>query len=74
MSAYREQLDWIRVLVKALKSDGYIDPSVPDGWALALIDQLIWIAWDQVSRGKVGADAGPELALRTLLSGIGPRQ
>ncbi len=73
ISAYKAQLDWIRALVKELKADGHIDPEVPDSWALALIDQLIWIGWDQVSRGRVSAAAAPKLAVRTLISGLGPQ-
>ena len=71
VSAYREQLDWIRGLVADLKTDGHIAGGVPDSWALALIDQLIWIGWDQVSRGRVTAEEAPELAVRTLLNGLG---
>ena len=44
----------------------------PDSWVLAQIDQLIWTAWDQGSRGHVSGDEASALAVRTLISGLGP--
>ena len=71
VAAYRAQLEWVKTLVTDLKADGHMATDVPDAWALAQIDQLIWTAWDQVSRGHLDADQAPALAVRTLLRGLG---
>ena len=71
VAAYRAQLQWVKALIADLKREGHIDASVPDSWALAQIDQLVWTAWDQVSRGHIKAADAPSLALRTLVHGLG---
>lgn len=70
MDAYQAQLQWVEALVQDLKIEGYLDSKVPDTWALALIDQLIWTAWDQVSKGYLSVSDASALALRTLLQGL----
>lgn len=70
-AAYRDQLRWVRALVADLKRDGYLDTDVPDQWALAQIDQLIWSAWEFVSRGHTKNEDAVALAVRTLLQGLG---
>jgi AcrR family transcriptional regulator len=71
IEAYRAQLRWVEALVSDLKIEGHLDPEVPDSWALALIDQLIWSAWEQVSRGYLSESDAADLAVRTLLRGLG---
>jgi len=71
IEAYGIQLQWVDALVSDLKTQGHLDPQVPNSWALALIDQLIWSAWAQVSGGNLSESAAVALAVRTLLNGIG---
>ena len=70
VAAYRAQLSWVKTLIGDLKADGHMAADVPDTWALAQIDQQVWIAWDQVSRGHLSAEEAPALAVRTLLHGL----
>ncbi|MEM1434368.1 MAG: TetR/AcrR family transcriptional regulator [Pseudomonadota bacterium] len=71
-AAYAAQLDWLKQLIRTLKADGHVDPELPEEWVLALIDQLIWTAWEQASRGLIRVQEAPRLALRTLLKGVQP--
>ena len=74
IEAYQAQLLWVEELVSDLKVEGHLDPDIPDSWALALIDQLIWTAWEQVSRGYLKEADAPALAVRTLLTGLGGKR
>lgn len=68
---YAKQLAWLVGLVQALKLEGVVDSQIPDRWAVAQIDQLIWSAWHEVASGQLAAAAAPALALRTFARGVG---
>ena len=72
-SRYREQIDWVRELVGALRADGVVATDIPASWAVAQIDQLIWVAWREVSAGRLALADAPDLAVRTLINGLGER-
>lgn len=68
---YAAQVEGLRVLVDDLRAQGHVAEDVPDAWAMALADQLIWTAWSAADAGVDHADAA-RLATRTFLRGIGP--
>ena len=56
----------------ALKAEGVIAPDVPRSWAVANIDTQVWLAWSEVAAGRLAPAHAADLALRTLLEGLGP--
>ena len=70
-AGYKTQLDWATALVEHLKKEGAIAHDVPTRWAVAQVDQLIWTGWTAVSTGGLSPGDAAELALRTLLNGLG---
>lgn len=69
--AHEAQIDWIRALIEQLKGERAIAGEVPTSWAVALVDQVIFTAWTVVSTGELSTDEAAELALRSLLKGLG---
>ena len=69
---YAEELDWLGHLVDALKADGVIAADAPRSWAVANIDAQVWLAWSEVAAGNLAPAHAADLALRTLLEGLGP--
>ncbi len=69
---YAEELDWLGHLVDELKADGVIAADVPRSWAVANIDAQVWLAWSEVAAGSLAPAHAADLALRTLLKGLGP--
>ena len=68
---YEEDLAWVARLVDALKAEGVIAPDVPRSWAVANIDTQVWLAWSEVAAGRLAPAHAADLALRTLLEGLG---
>ncbi len=68
---YAEQVESLRALVEALREEGRVSPRVPTAWAMALIDQLIWMAWSLVASGEVASREAASLSVRTVLEGLG---
>lgn len=68
---YQEELDWLTDLVEALKKDGDVAQEIPTSWAVAQIDQLIWVAWSEVGKGNLRIEDAPALAMRTFTKGHG---
>jgi len=68
---HREELAWVEKLVVDLQTERTIDPSIPIGWAVATIDNLIWQAWREMHEGRLAPVDAPRLALRTVLGGLG---
>ncbi|MDE0201121.1 MAG: helix-turn-helix domain containing protein [Rhodospirillaceae bacterium] len=68
---YQEDLDWIARLVDDLKREGVIAAEVPHNWAVVNIDAQIWIAWSEVAAGNLAPAHAADLAIRTLLEGLG---
>ena len=69
---YAEELDWLAHLVDDLKAEGVIAADVPRSWAVVNIDAQIWVAWSEVAAGNLAPAHAADLALRTLLEGLGP--
>ena len=69
---YAEELDWLGHLVDELKAEGVIAAAVPRSWAVANIDAQVWLAWSEVAAGNLAPAHAADLALRTLLEGLGP--
>jgi len=69
---YADELDWLARLVDDLKAEGVIATDVPRSWAAANIDAQIWLAWSEVAAGNLAPAHAADLALRTLLEGLGP--
>ena len=70
-AGYEAQLNWTTALVEDLRTEGVIGQDVPTRWAVAQIDQLIWVAWTAVSEWGLSPDDTAALAQRTLLNGLG---
>ena len=70
-AGYQEQLEWVTALIGHLRAEHAIAKDVPTSWAVAQVDQVIWTAWTAVSSGELSTEAAAELALRTLLKGLG---
>ena len=69
---YEEELVWLAHLVDDLKAEGVIAADAPRSWAVANIDAQIWLAWSEVAAGNLAPAHAADLALRTLLEGLGP--
>ena len=72
-AGYRSQLDWLRALVDALRSEGEVALDIPSSWAVAQIDQMIWLAWREVSAGRLAQADAADLAVRTIVTGLSPQ-
>ena len=69
---YAEGLEWLAHLVDDLKAEGVIATDVPRSWAVANIDAQVWLAWSEVAAGNLAPAHAADLALCTLLGGLGP--
>ncbi len=68
---YAGQLDGLDRLIAALRTQGHLDPAVPDAWAVALADSLIWTAWSAAAEGSIPVRDAAALATRSFLRGVG---
>ena len=64
------QLEEVGVLVRQLKQEGAIDRAVPDAWAVAVMDSLLYAAWQSVEAGDIAPNDAARLATRTFFSGL----
>ena len=69
---HAEELEWLAQLVDDLKAEGVITADVPRSWAIVNIDAQVWVAWSEVAAGNLAPAHAADLALRTLLKGLGP--
>lgn len=67
---YQQELIWVKKLVDELKQQNYVASDVPTTWAVAQIDQLIWVAWNEVGKGNIAIKDVPMLAVRTFTRGL----
>jgi len=72
--AYSDELRWVGTLVKKLRAEGAVRDDVPAAWVVTQIDQLVWSAWSEVSAGRLAPADAPDLAIRTLINGLGVTQ
>ncbi len=68
---YRMQMQWVETLVEDLKEQGDVARDVPSRWVAAQIDQLVWTAWNAVAQGYLNAEEATDLAVRTMMDGLG---
>lgn len=61
-------------LVRALKREGAIERSVPEAWAVATMDALLYAAWQTVTDGELSARDAARFASDTFLMGLAPRE
>ena len=69
---YEDELHWLARLVDDLKAEGVITADAPRSWAVANIDAQVWLAWSEVAAGRLAPAHAADLAVRTLLEGLGP--
>ncbi len=67
---YQRELDWVNSLVKRLKQENVVAAEIPDSWATAQMNQLVWTAWQEVGEGRIASADAPALALRTFVNGM----
>ena len=67
------ELEWLGHLVDDLKAEGVVAADMPRAWAVANIDAQVWIVWSEVANGTLAPASAADLALRTLIEGLGPR-
>lgn len=58
-------------VIHAARDAGAIRSDLPDWWSVQLVQSVIYVAWEEVDGGRLAPRGAPELALRTLLEGIG---
>jgi len=69
---YAKQVEQLGELVRRLRAQGALAADVPDAWAVALADDLIWTAWKVAALGTMPLDSVAHLASRTFLAGLAP--
>ncbi|HKE63025.1 MAG TPA: helix-turn-helix domain-containing protein [Micromonosporaceae bacterium] len=68
---------WTAVELRALallqraRDRGVVTPDIPDWWLLQTFYSVIYSAWEAVKSGHLAPRDAPDLAVRTLLRGIG---
>lgn len=70
-AAYDRQLDELAELVDAMKAEGSLDRAAPTAWVVAVIDALVYAAWEAVDAGAVARRDAAGLAFRTIMRGLG---
>jgi AcrR family transcriptional regulator len=72
LAARIEQLDApIEDFVRRAQHAGAVRRDAPVWWVVSTLYALTYSAWDGVARGRLAALDAPDLALRTLLAGVG---
>lgn len=61
-----------RSLMTELRRDGALSPEVPDIWAAAVLDMLVFGAWETIQRGDLAPNPAAGLVVRTFLRGVTP--
>lgn len=70
---YRNQLMRLRELSKRLKTENVVSAEIPLAWIAAVLDNLIYTAWETILEGDIAPNDAPGLVLSTFLSGFSPR-
>ena len=58
-------------IVPELKHAGFLAPAIPLPWAVALLDMLIFGAWEAIHHGDLAPNCAAELVVRTFFRGVG---
>ncbi|BHH82234.1 TetR/AcrR family transcriptional regulator [Desulforhopalus sp. 52FAK] len=70
---YRNQLMRLHELSKRLKAENVVSSEVPLAWVAAVLDNLIYTAWETVLKGDIAPNDAPDLVLSSFLYGFFPR-
>lgn len=70
---YRNQLMRLRELSKSLKAENVVTSEIPLAWIAAVLDNLIYTAWETVQTGDIAPNDAPDLVLFSFLNGFSPR-
>ena len=68
---YAGQVEDLGRLIGRLREQGGLDPAVPDAWAVALADSLIWTSWSAAADGGLSQAQAAALAARSFWRGVG---
>ena len=70
---YRNQLMRLRELSKRLRAEKVVSSEIPIAWVAAVLDNLIYTAWETVLEGDIAPNDAPGLVLSSFLNGFSPR-
>ena len=70
---YRNQLMRLRELSKRLRAENVVSSEIPLAWVAAVLDNLIYTAWETVLEGDIAPNDAPGLVLSSFLNGFSPR-
>lgn len=63
---YNRQMEAWKKLAARLKSEGVIAADVPPAWTAAILDALIFTAWNSIHDGDIAPNSATELVMRTV--------
>lgn len=71
MSDRVERLDEpVRATIRAAQQHGDLAPDVPAWWAVELLFAGVYVAWEQIQRGRLAPLDAPGLVMRSWLRGL----
>lgn len=70
---YRNQLMRLRDLATRLRAEKVVSSEIPLAWVAAVLDNLIYTAWETVMEGDIAPNDAPGLVLISFLNGFSPR-
>ncbi len=70
---YKNQLMRLRELSKRLRAEKVVSSEIPLAWVAAVLDNLIYTAWETVLEGDIAPNDAPGLVLSSFLHGFTPR-
>ena len=70
---YRNQLMRLRELSTRLRAEKVVSSEIPLAWVAAVLDNLIYTAWETVLEGDIAPNDAPGLVLISFLNGFSPR-
>ncbi|WP_319548693.1 TetR/AcrR family transcriptional regulator [Desulfogranum marinum] len=70
---YKNQLMRLRELSKRLRAENVVSSEIPLAWVAAVLDNLIYTAWETVLKGDIAPNDAPGLVLTSFLNGFSPR-
>lgn len=69
----KQKANEISEVIEYAKKEGNIDPVIPTGWIVDLIDNLLLVAWKLVDDSSYTPEQAAKLMTKTLFDGIRPR-
>ena len=71
MEIYEKHLDQMRRLETELKDQGAVPRTMPQAWVMAILESLVYAAWEQIESGDIAPNAAPGLVMGTCVMGLG---